>query len=277
MAHKTFRIGVVQPHPVSTSYEDFRNGGDVDHACELLSRFEGQADLVCFPEMYPWTGEKELGQSARALGIGLVAGIVEQTPTGCYNTATLFGRDGSIIGRQRKKYPTAGEIERAGISAGKSYEVFDVEQVRIGMVICADLPFFTDWRALIDQKADVIFNLSRWFALSDAYPATIISRHLEFGRPFIGLNWARFAFPQWDQVPHGFPPAGGHTTITIPPSVTNLKELGHWFRTKQGGIDSMKDFATVLGEEEETATVTIDIDAVRRFPGYFYYEPQRIQ
>jgi hypothetical protein len=29
---------------------------------------------------------------------------------------------------------------------------------------------------------------------------------------------------------------------------------------------------TVLGEKEETAIVTIDIQAVRDFPGYFYNE-----
>lgn len=277
MENKTLRIGLVQPYPVSTSYEEFRNGGDVQHACELLKHFENQADLVCFPELYPWTGEPELGQSARQLGINVIAGIVEQKPSGCYNTATLFDRQGTVIGRQRKKYPTAGEIERAGIRAGKTYEVFEVEQVRIGMVICADLPFFTDWSVLVDQGADIIFNLSRWFALSDAYPATVIARHLEFGRPVIGLNWARFSFPQWDETPHGFPPAGGHSTITIPPSVTNLKELSRWFKTKRCGIDSMDDFATILGEKEETATVTIDIDAVREFPGYFYSRQQKIE
>jgi len=277
MGGNFLRIGIVQPCPVSNSYEEFQNGGDVRHACELLMNFENQADLVCFPELYPRTGEKELGQKAQELGIYVIAGMVEETTKGCYNTATLFDRQGTIVGRQRKKYPTAGEIERAGIISGNTYKIFEVGDARIGMVICADLPFFSDWEALIEQKADIVFNLSRWFALSDAYPSTIISRHLEFGISVIGINWARFSFPEWNQIPEGFPPAGGHSTITIPPPVANLKELGHWFRTKTCGIDSSEDFATVLGEKEETATVTIDIEAVRKFPGYFYYEQQGIE
>lgn len=36
------------------------------------------------------------------------------------------------------------------------------------------------------------------------------------------------------------------------------------------GIDASVDFATILGEKEETFTVKIDIAAVRKFPGYFY-------
>ena len=119
------------------------------------------------------------------------------------------------------------------------------------------------WEVLLEQDADIIINLSRWFALSDAYPATIIARHLEFGIPVIGLNWAKFSFPQWRQLPNGFPPAGGSSTITVPPPVTDLKGLAEWFRTKSGGIDASVDFATILGEKEETVTVAIDITAVR--------------
>jgi predicted amidohydrolase len=272
MGSRFVKIGIIQPYPVCGSYKEFRKGGDVQHACDMLMRFKGQADVVCFPELYPGTGERELARKAQELKIYVIAGIIEKTSKGCYNTATIFDRDGVIVGRQRKKYPTLREVERDGIIAGNTYEIFQVDTARIGIVICADLPFFSDWQPLIESKADIILNLSRWFALSDAYPATIIARHLEFGIPVIGINWAKFSFPEWKEIPNGFPPAGGHSTIAIPPPVTNLKELADWFRTKKGGIDSSEDFVTVLGEKEETAIVTIDIQAVRDFPGYFYNE-----
>lgn len=272
MSSNFLRIGIVQPSPLSNSYEEFSKGGDVKHACELLGKFKNEVDIVCFPELYPRTGEKEISKKIKELRIYAIAGLIEETDKSLYNTATLFGRSGIIIGRQRKKYPTIGEIEKAGIISGKDYHVFNVDKAKIGMVICADFPFFSDWNILIERKVDVIFNPSRWFALSDAYPSTVISRHLEFGIPIIGINWAKFSFPGWRETPDGFPPAGGHSTITFPPKVTNLKGLGDWFRTKPYGIDSSEDFAIVLGEKEETAIISIDIEAVRNFPGYFYYE-----
>ncbi len=270
MENHILKIGIVQPYPVSRTYEEFRRGGDVAHAGEILMTFENKADVVCFPEFYPCTGEKQLAQKAKELGLTIIAGLIEETPKGCYNTATIFDRTGNIVGRQRKKYPTLTEVERDGILAGDGYAIFTIKDARFGLVVCADMPFFRDWEALLAQRADIIINLSRWFALSEAYPATIISRHLEFGIPVIGLNWAKFSFPQWQQLPNGFPPAGGRSTITIPPPVTSLKELAEWFRTKSGGIDASADFATVLGEKEETVIVAIDLPAVRKFPGYFY-------
>lgn len=274
MEQDTLKIGIVQPYPVSRSHEELRNGGDVVHALEILETFEHRADVVCFPELYPCAGEQQLSHKAKELGIYVIAGLIEKTQKGCYNTATIFDRHGGIIGRQRKKYPTLTEVERYGILTGRDYQIFTIEDARLGLVICADLPFFRDWEILLAQQADIIINLSRWFALSDAYPATIISRHMEFGIPVIGLNWAKFSFPQWEQAPNGFPPAGGCSTITVPPSVVNLNELAEWFRAKGGGIDSSEDFATVLGEKEETFIVTIDIAAVRKFPGYFYNLPK---
>ena len=270
MESHILKIGVVQPCPVSRSYEEFRGGGDVGHAVEILMSFKNKADIVCFPEFYPCTGEAQLARKAKELGLYVIAGLIEETAKDCYNTATLFDPAGRIVGRQRKKYPTLTEVERDGILAGDGYRIFTAKDVRLGLVVCADMPFFRDWEALLDQKADIIINLSRWFALSDAYPATIISRHLEFGLPIIGLNWARFSFPGWQQRPGGFPPAGGRTTIAVPPPVASLKELADWFRSKGGGIDASDDFATILGEMEETATVEIDIAAVQRFPGYFF-------
>jgi predicted amidohydrolase len=274
MGKRLLKIGIVQPRPVSRSFAEFQAGGDIRHACDLLTRLP-EADLVCFPEYYPCTGEAELARQARELGIGIIAGLIERTPKGVYNTVTVFDSSGAILGRQRKHHLTRTEVERDGIVPGRSYRIFELGGARIGIVICADFPFFTDWQVLIRNKADIILNPSRWFALAEAFPATIISRHLQFGVPIIGLNWARFSFPEWRSTKNGFPPAGGQSTITHPPAVANLNELAEWFRTKPSGIDSIKEFVTVLGKKEQTALVTIDLDAVRRFSGYYFSERQR--
>lgn len=266
------KIGIVQPRPVSRSFKEFQNGGDIQHACEMVRTFQDRVDIACLPELYPYRGDTDLAMLAREMHICIIAGIVEKTLKASYNTATIFDRDGAVIGRQRKKYLTLTEVDRDGVVPGSSYEIFSIEDARIGITVCADMSFFSDWEELIEKKADIVFNLSRWFALSELFPATIVSRHLQFGIPFIGINWAKFSFPDWGKMPNGFPPAGGHSTITTPPPVPDLRGLADWFKTKACGIDSGKDLITVLGEKEETAIVTIDIEAVRKFPGYFYNE-----
>jgi hypothetical protein len=46
--------------------------------------------------------------------------------------------------------------------------------------------------------------------------------------------------------------------------------LAEWFRCKPGGINSAQGFIQSLGEEEGILYADVDIEAVRRFPGYFY-------
>jgi len=58
--------------------------------------------------------------------------------------------------------------------------------------------------------------------------------------------------------------------MAIPPKVTNMQELSDWFKSMPGGSNTMKGFVRMLGEGEGILTQTIDIDAVRKFPGYFF-------
>jgi predicted amidohydrolase len=57
---------------------------------------------------------------------------------GIRNTAILIDREGSVVGKYDKMFPTIGEIER-GIVPGTEAPVFETEIGRIGMLICFDL------------------------------------------------------------------------------------------------------------------------------------------
>jgi predicted amidohydrolase len=161
-----------------------------------------------------------------------------------------------------------------GVVGGRGYRVVETEIGRFGLVICADFAFFSEGaEALIQQGADVIFNPSWWFALGEAYPGTVIGRHLQYGRPVIGVDVAACSLQLRDaegQLIERFPRAGGYSTVCVPPPVTSLPELAEWFRTKPGGINSGQGFIQTLGEEEGILYADVDIGAVRRFPGYFY-------
>ena len=267
------KVAAIQARPVSVEFEDMWSGADVAHACDLLEiAAKAGADCACFPELYPRVGEDELRQTARRLRIHVVAGLIEGTRERWHNTGTIIDAGGRIVGRQRKNFPTQGELD-GGVVPGRGYQVFDTAIGRLGSVICSDFAFFTDGvRALVDGGVDIIFNPSWWFALGAAYPATVIGRHMEYGRPVIGVDIAACSLllRKDGRVAERFPRAGGHTTVCVPPPIADLPGLAEWFRTKPGGINTNDGFIQTLGEDEGILYADIDLEAVRRFPGYFY-------
>jgi predicted amidohydrolase len=274
------KIAAIQARPVSAEVDDLWSGADVPHAIELLEEAARRgATCACFPELYPRVGEDELRHAARRLGLYVVAGLIEGTRERWYNTGTIIGPDGALIGRQRKNFPTQGEID-GGVVAGSGTQVFDTPIGRLGIVICSDFAFFTDGvRTLVDAGVDIIFNPSWWFALGAAYPATVIGRHMEYGKPVIGVDIAACSLllrrPD-GTVGERFPRAGGYTTVCVPPPVDSLPALATWFRTKPGGINTTDGFVLSLGEDEGILLAEIDLELVRRFPGYFYRAAQPV-
>jgi predicted amidohydrolase len=185
------RIAAIQARPVSDLFDDMWNGGDVARAVALLeTAARAGAACVCFPELYPRVGEAEICAAARRLGVFVVAGLIEGTRARWHNTATVIGPDGRILARQPKCFPTQGEIDNGAI-AGDRYRIIETDIGRLGIVICADFAFFSDGpEALVEQGVDIIFNPSWWFALGEAYPATVIGRHMQYGKPVIGVDIA---------------------------------------------------------------------------------------
>jgi predicted amidohydrolase len=268
------RIAAVQARPQSDLFDDMWNGGDVARAVTLLeTAARAGAACVCFPELYPRVGEAELCAAARRLGVFVVAGLIEGTRTRWRNTATVIGPDGRILDRQAKCFPTQGEIDN-GVVAGTGYRVIETEIGRLGIVICADFAFFSDGpEALVAQGVDIIVNPSWWFALGEAYPATVIGRHMQYGKPVIGVDIAACSLRLRDadgRPVERFPRAGGYSTVCVPPPIASLAELAEWFRTKPGGTNSAQGFIQSLEEEEGILYADVDLAAVRRFPGYFY-------
>ncbi len=269
------RVAAVQAQPQSVTFQELMDGGDISHALELVDQVVAEeTDIICFPELYPARGESELRRKARDVRVSIVCGLREEVGEVAYNTATLIDSGGEIVGRQRKVFPTAIEVSR-GIAPGEGYRVFPTPLGNIGMIICADLPFSR--RGIIEmkrQRADIVFNPSWWFALGEAYPASIVGRHLEYGLPIFGVDIARYALADVsdDGTDTLFPAAGGYTTATITPSCRTVEDLGEWFRTKPGGVNAMSDFVMTLGEDEGILRATVDIEAVRYFPGYYFSE-----
>jgi predicted amidohydrolase len=271
------KVAAIQARPVSAEFDDMWSGGDVRHAVELVEdAARAGAQVACFPELYPRVGEDELRAAARRLGMFVVAGLIEGTRQRWYNTGTIIDASGAIVGRQRKNFPTQGELDN-GVVPWKGYQVFETAVGRLGIVICSDFAFFKDGiETLVAGGVDIVLNPSWWFALGAAYPATVIGRHMEYGKPVIGVDIAACSLllRREGRLVERFPTAGGYSTVCVAPPIADLGGLAEWFRTKPGGINTNEGFIQTLGEAEGILYAEVDIDAARRFPGYFYRATQ---
>ncbi len=261
------RIAAIQARPSTNDVEARRRGADVPRALELLREAKARgAEFACLPELFPLVGEAEVAALAAELGMWVLGGFEHAEGDVTYNVVTFIDDQGRIRHRQQKVYPTSGETEK-GYRAGAGYEVVETPFGRLGAVICADFAFADEGvRALVAQKVDVIFNPAWWFALGEGYASSVIGRHLEYGVPIIGVDIAPLVAGPDDK----FPPAGGYTTVAVPPLVRDVDGLGEWFRTKPGGANTFGGWVESLGTEEGMILVDVDVLGLRDFPGYWY-------
>ncbi len=144
------------------------------------------AQLVALPEVFAWRGPHDrerleaetipgpttdaMAALARRLAIHLVAGsILEKRPGGPdadglpFNTTTLFGPDGSLLGLYRKIHlfdvdlPGRVTIRESALRAPGS-EVVSVATAlgRIGLAVCYDLRFPELFRRLAEAGSEIV-------------------------------------------------------------------------------------------------------------------------
>ena len=129
------------------------------------------ADFVCLPEHYPLAQEIQnldqaaslyaerkayLAQISRQIRGTLIGGtLTEKTGQGYYNTCYVF-RNGVEEGFYRKVYPTEGEL-RHGVIQGSEFKTFQLNGLRIGVLICADILNLKSIEELSSQKCRITF------------------------------------------------------------------------------------------------------------------------
>ncbi len=129
------------------------------------------ADLVAFTEIYPQLalGDpfhhpepaeggtlERVRELARQHKLNIVWPRLEYDPVRkIRNTSILVGRDGNVIGRYDKMFPTIPELEK-GVIPGTVAPVFETDFGRVGLLICFDLNFPEVRVALKQSKPDVV-------------------------------------------------------------------------------------------------------------------------
>ncbi len=113
---------------------------------------KGYADVV---ETIPGPTTERLAKLARHRKAYVAAGLYEREGRVLYNTSVLLDRQGHLVGRYRKVYLPAAEVE-GGLTPGNSYPVFRTDFGTVAMMICYDVMFPEPARAFASQGADLI-------------------------------------------------------------------------------------------------------------------------
>lgn len=167
-----FNISIIQFAPVLGDPSQTRSNLD-----NLFRRIEG-SDLVILPELansgYNFTSSKQAFDSSEAIGESsfidfltnwankknclVVSGMNERAGDRLYNSSVLLGKKG-LIGRYRKTHLFMNEKDF--FSPGdEGFPVFEVNGIKIGMLICFDYLFPEAWRIMALQGAQIICHPS---------------------------------------------------------------------------------------------------------------------
>jgi omega-amidase len=110
------------------------------------------------PDSFPSEITDWLGTIARSLSIHLIAGSIPEKREGrFYNTSFLFDAQGSVAGKYSKihLFPPMGED--AFFTPGGECPVFETNLATVGLSICYDLRFPTQFIDLAGKGAEIVF------------------------------------------------------------------------------------------------------------------------
>lgn len=141
----------------------------------LPEMFNVPYDISYFPEYaeeYPGRTTDFLKEMAKKLGVYIAGGsIAEKVGEKIYNTSYVYSPEGKLIGKHRKAHlfdiDIRGEItfkESDVLSPGNEATLFDVDGLKVGLIICYDIRFpeFTRRLALMGAHAVLVpaaFNM----------------------------------------------------------------------------------------------------------------------
>jgi len=149
-------------------------------AREIAAQAAGQgANLLLLPEL--WSTGYDLGRAQAYAApldqgaFGLMAEVarrhhlyvagtaLEANPGGRpFNTAALYGPEGTLVGAYRKVHLWAplGEVDH--MTSGAALPVFDLPWGRLALAVCYDLRFPEQWRRYADAGAQIVLIPAEW-------------------------------------------------------------------------------------------------------------------
>ena len=173
---RRFTIGLIQMSVSDNSDENLL------HATDMIREAAGKgARVICLPELFrtryfcqheeialfdlaenvPGPTTASLGETAKTLGVVIIAPVFERRGTGVYhNSAAVIDADGRIAGLYRKMHipDDPGYFEKFYFTPGDlGFNACDTASGRIGTLICWDQWYPEGARLTAMQGADVLF------------------------------------------------------------------------------------------------------------------------
>ncbi len=157
----------------------------------------GYPDVILMPEMWNTSFNFEtiddnsdkkgqpsmnlLSEKASKYRVNIVAGsISDKKNNKIYNRSYVINRDGAVIFTYDKIHLVHHANEDKYIEAGNYIDIFELDGVKCGIIICYDLRFPEISRTLALKGAEVIFAPVQWFkSRLDHYEVLCKARALE--------------------------------------------------------------------------------------------------
>jgi len=156
----------------TVSFEIVNGGASVEDNLERIALYAEQAqrahaDLLCLPETVTTmatntphrsddgTWQRFFSGLAAQHSMAIIAPFLMQKDDGLVNQASIFDKEGRLIGSYEKLQPTGDEAKR--IVPGSKLEVFDLGFARVAMMICMDIYFPEIARIYALKGAEILF------------------------------------------------------------------------------------------------------------------------
>ena len=159
------RISLVQ-----FARNDHGKSENIKRMTKILNEIK-HTDIVCLPEN--WIGREVLdedecnGLNSNLSEIAskqnfnlLTGGAYVRRADEIFSSCYVIGRNGKILGRCDKLFPSKSIGEREFLSAGKTVCNFKVDGSNVGIMICVDAVYPEICRILASKGAEIIFNPS---------------------------------------------------------------------------------------------------------------------
>jgi predicted amidohydrolase len=150
-------------------------------------RFEAQIGTNWIAEQ-PDSWMRRLARLSSDLGVAsFVSHPERETLTGkLFNSLFVIGRNGQILGRQRKLKPTPGSEDWS--SAGEPGRPILVDGIKVGLLVCADAYKGLPALRLRDSGAQLLVSAAAWWPGEWGPKGEWEARTLDTGLPMIVCN-----------------------------------------------------------------------------------------
>jgi predicted amidohydrolase len=147
-----------------------------------------ECDLSPFAEAPDGPACQALSGLARKHAVVLAGSFVERDGPRCYNALAVFGPDGGVVARYRKRHPWV--IEAWATPGEAPPPVFDVGGLRVTVAMCFDVHFLAEDAASQLREADVLLFPSAWVEeAGDTRDTLLPELAREFDVAIVNANW----------------------------------------------------------------------------------------